>query len=224
MSDVLDRPNVKAEAMEIGTVAALWRYPVKALAAEPLAQAIVEDGGFAGDRAAALIVTDAGHARFGRPLRGKEHNRLHLALSVDAGRALAADGGVGVETARDAAHYFDARPVSLLFDTWLRDVEELVGLQLDPLRYRPNIFARAAVDFTAREATLVGATLTLGTTRLHVVEPIRRCITTTYDIATGQSDARVLRAVAQERANVVGVYCMVAQSGTIGPDDTIVRV
>ncbi len=210
--------------MVIGTVAGLWRYPVKALAPQALAQATVEAGGFAGDRAAALMVTSRDHARYGRPFRGKEHHLLHTVATTQEAQAIAGDAGVDIEAQSGAGHYFDARPVSLVFDTWLDDVEKLAGLRLDPLRYRPNIYARAAPDFTAREATLSGAMLMLGDTRLHVVEPIRRCVTTTYDVLTGASTAGVLRAVAQERANIVGVYCVVERSGTIAAHDAIVRV
>ncbi len=209
--------------MQIGTVAALWRYPVKALAAEPLARATVEAGGFAGDRASALIVRSTGHARSGKPLRGKEHHLLHTVATPQAARAIASRAGIDIEARTDAEHYFDARPISLVFDSWLGDVEALVGYALDPLRYRPNIFARAAADFSGREDALVGALLLLGDTALRVVEPIRRCVTTTYDVGSGESDPAVLQTVARHRSNVVGVYCVVERPGTIAPDDPIVR-
>jgi uncharacterized protein YcbX len=54
-----------------------------------------------------------------------------------------------------------------------------------------------------------------------VLEPILRCVTPTYDIATGESDPRVLREVAQRRANVVGVYCEVVTPGEIAVGDTV---
>ena len=38
---------------------------------------------------------------------------------------------------------------------------------------------------------------------------IRRCVTTTYDVATGDGFPFVLEAVATARDNVVGVYCEV---------------
>lgn len=209
--------------MRIGTVERLWRYPVKSLAPEPLTAVDVDPGGFPGDRAGALLVTTPDHARAGKPLRGKEHHLLHTVDSPAAAVALAAAAGVGVDVVR-GEHFFDAQPVSLIWDSWLREVETLVGRELDPQRYRPNIFVRAAGGFAAPERDLVGATLAVGGARLRVVATIGRCVTTTYDVATGESDPAVLRAVAQHRANTLGVYCTVERPGRAALDDGIDRL
>src|SRR5471030_1890726 len=192
--------------MHIGTVAALWRYPVKSLQREELITATVLTDGIEGDRTRALIVANPDHARAGKPLRGKEHNRLHTVTGAENGVALAEAAGVTVDVA-PPDRYFDARPVSIIFNTWIADVEALTGRNLDPLRYRPNIFAQAAPDFYLREQALIGTTLAIGTAVFMVTEPIHRCVTTTYDVATGESDPAVLREVALRRDNTVGVYC-----------------
>jgi uncharacterized protein YcbX len=206
--------------MRIGIIERLWRYPVKSLAPEALTSVDVGAGGFPGDRAGALMVTTPGHARAGKPLRGKEHHLLHTVSSPAAAAALAAAAGVGVDVVR-GEHFFDAQPVSLIWDTWLRDVETLAGRDLDPLRYRPNIFVRAAHGFAAAERELVGATVAAGGAVLRVVATIGRCVTTTYDVATGESDPAVLRAVAQHRANTLGIYCTVERPGTAALHDGI---
>jgi len=200
--------------MHIGTVAALWRYPVKSLQREELTLATVLADGIEGDRTRALIVANPDHARAGKPLRGKEHNRLHTVTGAENGVALAEAAGVTVDVA-PPDRYFDARPVSIIFNTWIADVEALTGRNLDPLRYRPNIFAQAAPDFYLREQALIGTTLAIGTAVFMVTEPIHRCVTTTYDVATGESDPAVLREVALRRDNTVGVYCTVVQTGEI---------
>jgi len=209
--------------MRIGTVAGLWRYPVKSLAAEALAQVMVEMDGLAGDRTTALIVSNTGHARSGKPFRGKEHHLLHTVATPQAARVTAAGSGVELQTVR-GERYFDAQPVSLIWDTWLHDVEALVGQPLDPLRFRPNLFAHAAPGFVARERALIGATIGVGGAVLRVVATIGRCVTTTYDVATGMSDPAVLREVAQHRANTVGVYCTVERSGSVARGDSIARL
>ncbi len=209
--------------MRIGTVANLWRYPVKSLAAESLEVASVEAGGFAGDRSTALIVGGNDHARSGKPYRGKEHQLLHTLTTTAAARQLGLDAGVELQPVV-GEHFFDAQPVSLLFDSWLQDVELLVGRTLEPLRYRPNIFAHALPLFTAREAAFVGSAIEIGAVSLRVVATIKRCVTTTYDLATGEPDPAVLREVARERANTVGVYCRVERSGAIMLGDTLVAV
>lgn len=208
--------------MRIGTVAALWRYPVKSLEREALVSATVLSDGLAGDRTRALIVASPGHARAGKPLRGKEHNRLHTVAQAEDGVALAHAAGISVDVA-PPDRYFDAQPVSILFDIWLADVAELVGRQLDPLRYRPNIFAHAAWGFDRREAAMIGMTLAIGSVVLQVVDRIGRCVTTTYDVTTGESDPAVLREVAQRRDNTVGIYCTVAQPGEMKRGDAIVH-
>lgn len=207
--------------MQAGTLAAIWRYPVKALRAEPLAAAAILADGLEGDRTAALVVQTPDHARAGKPFRGKESPRLHLTADPQTAIAEAAGARVGIALDRTQPRWFDARPVSVLFDLWVRDVEALVGDALDPLRWRPNLFVTAAPSFALREPQLVGAALQCGAVALRVVDTIDRCVTPNYDVVTGESDARVLREVAQQRGNVVGVYCEVVTPGTVRAGDAV---
>ncbi len=207
--------------MDVGTIAALWRYPVKSLRAESLDRATVLADGLEGDRTAALLVTDADHPRAGKPFRGKESPRLHLTDSVDTAVADAASRGAAVVLDRAAKRYFDLRTVSLVFDTWVGDVEALVGEAFDPLRWRPNVLVTALPAYAGREADLVGCTLSAGGVVLRVEQPIHRCVTTTYDVATGEALPAVLREVALHRANVLGIYCEVVAPGTLAVDDIV---
>ncbi len=207
--------------MEIGRIARLWRYPVKALRAEPLTSAVVREDGIEGDRAAALVVASPQHARAGKTYRGKESSQLHLTADPVTAASYASDAGVAVVLDRSQPHWFDARPISLLVDLWVQDVEALVGESLDPLRWRPNIYVTAARGFAKRESDLVGATLFAGDVTLRVLETIGRCVTTTYDQQTGESLPSVLSEVATQRNNVVGVYCEVLAPATIGVGDEV---
>jgi len=204
----------------LGDVTHLWRYPVKSLAAHALPGAWVGPEGFEGDRRSALFVATPGHARNGRTYRGKEHNLLHTVGRIAQAQDLAAERAVELETRADGPH-FDAAPVSILVDTWLTELEALLDMQLDPLRFRPNIFVHAAPGFDLAEAALVGSTLYGPGIALEVIAPIARCVTTTYDIETGESDPRVLRAIAQHRANIMGVYCNVREAGTIALGESL---
>jgi uncharacterized protein len=208
--------------MDLGTVAALWRYPVKSLRAEPLARAAVLADGLEGDRTAALVVETPQHARAGKPYRGKESNKLHLTADPATAASYAADARVLVALER-GGRWFDLGTVSLLFDLWVRDVEALVGEELDPQRWRPNVYVRAEPAFTRREPALVGATLQAGSAVLRVADTIKRCVTTTYDVATGEPLPLVLEAVATQRGNVVGVYCDVVTPGEIALGDRIAQ-
>ncbi|GAC1441273.1 MAG: hypothetical protein NVSMB59_01030 [Vulcanimicrobiaceae bacterium] len=204
----------------LGSIARLWRYPIKALAAESLDAVDCDARGLAGDRARALFVESSGHARTGKPYRGKEDDLLHTVASPNDAIALAARRHVALAP-HDDGPYFDLDPVSLLVDTWLHDGERLVGRTLEPLRYRPNLYVTAAADFTADEADLVDRVLAIGNVRVRVSQPIRRCVTTTYDLRTGESDPRVLAAIATQRANTMGIYAHVVRAGRIRCGDTV---
>ncbi|MDP9016800.1 MAG: MOSC domain-containing protein [Candidatus Eremiobacteraeota bacterium] len=206
----------------LGTIAGIWRYPVKSLAAEALEIVQVLEDGIPGDRAQALVVR-SGHARIGKPYRGKENNMLHLSASAHEGQQHALARHVAVDIADDALHYFDAAPISIIFDRWLHEASELVGYALEPLRYRPNFFARADAASTMGENDLVGATVRIGEVVLRVTKPIGRCVTTTYDLRSGESDPNVLRQVAQHRQNFLGIYCDVLKTGTVALTDSIVQ-
>ena len=208
--------------MPIGTVQSIWRYPVKSLAAEPLSDVQIDAAGIPGDRAQALIVRD-GHVRIGKTYRGKENNLLHTTTAAAQAKSFAAIKGVAVDLEAQQQHYFDCAPISLIFDSWLNEASQLVGYQLDPLRFRPNLFVRAAAEFREPEPSIAGVRLKIGSAVLRVREPIERCVTTTYDQRTGESDPNVLRAVTKHRAACLGIYCDVETPGRLAIGDPISR-
>lgn len=204
----------------LGVVADIWRYPIKSLAPEALNAVACDERGLDGDRRSALVVATLGHARAGKTYRGKEHALLHTRATAQEATALGAARCVALDVHTDGP-FFDLDPVSVLFDTWLRDGERLVGRGLEPLRYRPNLFVRATPDFCAAENDLVDRVLAVGDVRLRVSQPIHRCVTTTYDLLTGESDPRILSVIANERANTMGIYAHVVRRGTLRAGDTI---
>lgn len=205
--------------MVIGTLAAIWRYPVKSLRGESLTGAEVTGSGIAGDRTAALFVT-RGHARAGKPYRGKEHDRLHLTADTEEARALGAARGVELER-RDDGRFFDTAPISLIVDRWLEELAALLGRPVEPERFRPNFLVRADAAFDAGEAALTGAHLQLGDVRLRVLKPIERCVVTTYDPRGGSSDPNVLRLVTQKRNTWMGILCDVVHPAAVRVGDTL---
>jgi uncharacterized protein YcbX len=205
---------------DVGQLAAIWRYPVKSLAAEPLERTAVQPDGIPGDRGRALFV-QSGHARTGKTFRGKEHNLLHLTHDPARAIDLAAQRGVRLEVQDAQNHYFDDAPLSLVFDRWISEVERALETPLDPRRWRPNFYARAAADFTLREPDLPGRVIEIGNVVLRVRDTIKRCVTTTYDVETGERDDDVLLYVAQRRENVMGVYCDVELAGTVRAGDVL---
>jgi len=205
---------------KVGEIAAIWRYPVKSLAPQTLQSTAVELGGIPGDRAEALFVESA-HARQGKAYRGKENNHLHLTHVTDDAVRLASERNVSVRVANEQEHYFDLGEISIIFDTWLDQASSLVGYELEPLRFRPNFFARALVDFPGAESSFTGMALRIGDCVLEVFRPIGRCATPTYDLRTGEPDPDILRQIAQKRNNEMGIYCSVVRPGTITVGDVI---
>ena len=205
----------------LGSVTALYRYPVKSLRAEHLTRADVRVDGFAGDRGTALFVSSPGHARSGKTYRGKEQRLLHTVTGLDDAADLAHAAGLTVEAEDTAPHYFDAEPVSIVFDVWIRDLEALTGREIDPLRFRPNIVAAADPSFAVSEHAFVGSRLRVGEVTLDVVKPITRCVTPSYDLATGEPDPALQRTLVGQRGNIMGVYCRVVTAGTIARGDAI---
>jgi uncharacterized protein YcbX len=208
----------------LGTVTALYRYPVKALRGETLQRANVEAGGFAGDRSNALIVRSRDHARTGKTYRGKENRKLHTVATVDDAADLARGAGLTVEHVGEQPHYFDAEPVSIVFDTWVRDLEALASRAVDPLQFRPNIVAAAAPDFSIAEPEMIGMRIGVGDVVFDVVSSITRCVTISYDVATGEADPALQRTIVQERDNKMGVYCRVVTPGIIEAGAAIRRL
>lgn len=205
--------------MVLGTLASIWRYPVKSLRGESLAAADVEADGIHGDRSGALIV-ESGHARLGKTYRGKENNRLHLHDDAAAAMNLASAGGVTVR-AEDGDRYFDDAPVSIIIDRWLEALSAHVGYDVGPERFRPNFFVRAPRTFALDEDDLTGRELILGEVMLRVRYPIERCVTTTYDQTTGESDPEILSFVAMNRSTWMGIYCDVLRAGTARIGDSL---
>jgi uncharacterized protein YcbX len=203
----------------LGHVAVITRYPVKSLAGEELESVEVAQGGIPGDRESALFVT-AGHARTGKTFRGKEHNLLHLTHDVRHAELLAAEKHAQVDLRR-GDHFFDAAPISIVFDRWVDEVSAGLGRELDFRRWRPNFFAKAAEDFQFKENDLSERVIEAGSAVLRVRGPIERCVTTTYDVQTGEPDPNVLRYVAQERATCLGIYCDVELAGVVRAGDAL---
>lgn len=193
---------------------------MKSLAPAELREVHIGAQGLDGDRRSALFVASEEHLRSGKTFRGKEHNLLHTLRAPADAVTLAAQTGVELRS-RDDGPYFDALPVSVLFDRWVEELEETLGMQLDPLRFRPNLWALAHDGAIPSEREMVGELFHVGDVVLRVAAPIVRCVTPSYDVATGEPSPAILRAIVQERENLMGVYCTVERVGEVRVGDAI---
>ena len=149
----------------VGRVVALWRYPVKSMAAEELDGTEVSWHGLAGDRRWAFI--RAGQVRSGFPWltirerpelahyrpRFAEPDRPNASLTLVrtpsggeldvADPALAAELGPGVRVIKQDRGVFDTMPLSLLSAQTLAGLGRLAGTSLAAGRFRANLLVDA---------------------------------------------------------------------------------
>ena len=220
--------------MQIGTVARLWRYPVKSMLGETSARVDVDARGVRGDRLFA-VRDERGSLGSGKTTRRFRHieglfgfkalsgpeiifpygarmagndARIHEALS----HAL----GLPVTLAReqDLPHH-DSAPLHLVTTASLR------WLRADERRFRPNI----VVDLPGEapvEQGWIGKTIALGdSVVLRIVEPTERCVMTTFAQAELPADPGVLKRIAREANLQFGVYAEILYPGTISRGDAV---
>lgn len=176
---------------ELGHIEAIFRYPVKSMAGEPLASAELGWHGLEGDRRFALRrLDDAGPFPF--LTAGKLHELVRFTPERDDDTGAGAGAGgppthvrtpegdrwplFAPELAADIGHrhgrpvqvmqmkhgIFDEADVSVITTTTVHEIARLVGHAPDTRRYRPNIVVRALRDGAFQEDAWVGGVLTFG--------------------------------------------------------------
>jgi uncharacterized protein len=224
---------------EVGRIAALWRYPVKSMAAESLEEVDVSWHGLAGDRRWAFVQdalvrsnfpwftirerSDMWHyrPRFVEPGRPEQSKTL---VTTPAGEeldvtdpALATGLGGGIRPIKQNRGTFDAMPLSLITTQTVAELGARVGIELDPRRFRPNLL----VEADAREHEWVGATLRVGGMTMRVDQRDSRCVIVNVDPDTSERNPRVLKTVAQTSDNCAGVYGSVVEPGRVAVGDAV---
>lgn len=227
----------------VGTVQALYRYPVKSMAAESLARSAVSWHGFAGDRRYAFV--RPGLERSGFPwltIREQPHLWRYVPRFVDPTDVEGSDTvvttpdgvelgvtdpelarrlGSGVRAMKVYSGVFDTFPLSLLT---VRSVEALgatVGQQLAPVRFRPNILIETGDSAPFLEDGWVGAILRIGALRCRLDKRDKRCVVVNTDPSDLTANANVLRAIAQDRGAHFGVYGSTVEPGEIAVGDPV---
>ncbi len=229
---------------DVGRVVALYRYPVKSMAGEPVGGADVSWHGLAGDRRWAFV--RPGLERSGFPwLTIRERSDLchfrpafadpdrpdaspttvttpdgtrHDVADAELARAL----GEGVRVIKQDRGAFDALPLSLMTTQTVAGLEAHAGRALDVRRFRPNLVVDAGGAGPYAEETWVGATLRIGALRMRVDKRDKRCVVVNVDPDTADRDPRVLRAIAQQRGAQLGVYGSVVEPGRVAVGDAVV--
>lgn len=210
-------------------VAELWRYPVKGLRGERVDRLQVEADGGPGDRSLAVvdergIVTGRRKQRMiglaatlgadGEPL--VDGSPWQAPESAAAIREVAGSGAKLTRPLGGGGHEHDAAPILLLTDG------SVAQLGYDRRRFRPNIYVEGAEGPV--EQSWIGRRVRVGELVLAVAEPCERCVITTIDPDTIEVDLEVLKRIRAELGGMLGVYCTIAEAGTVAVGDPVAVV
>jgi uncharacterized protein YcbX len=215
----------------------LWRYPVKSVGGEQLAAATVGSLGVEGDRTVVVRnerdeVTWAGEIPALMQLRAVTvaPGAIDVVLpDGDRFRTDAPDADDRLSAAVQAKVTLTGRrpdqpgaTLHLVTTTTLRSLSvALPDSVIDPTRFRPNLVLDDAVDDGTGhpEHGWIGRRLAIGAVRLRFTEGCDRCVMITKETPTVPHDRAVLRWVAREVGNTLGVYAAVEASGPVHVGD-----
>ena len=228
----------------VGRVVGLWRYPVKSMGAEELAEVDVSWHGLAGDRRWAFIRN--GVVQSGFPwltLREREDLSHYRPSFVEPARPDTsptvvrtpsgglfgvADPALGAELCPGGARVikqdrgiFDTFQLALITTQTIVRLGEMVGARLDVQRFRPNILVEAADGAPFAEDGWVGSVLRIGGMRMRVDKRDGRCVVITIDPVTTERNPAILRAVARDRQGCLGVYGSTVEPGRVAVNDPV---
>jgi uncharacterized protein len=134
--------------------------------------------------------------------------------------ALAAELGSGARVIKQDRGVFDTMPLSLLSTQTLAALGRMAGAELAALRFRPNMVVQAT-EGEFPEDCWVGRVLRVGELRMRVDQRDQRCVMVTIDPLTLDRNPAVLRAIARERDNRLGVYGTTVQPGRVEVGDLV---
>jgi uncharacterized protein YcbX len=152
-------------------------------------------------------------------------------LRMDAGRAsfeawLAgllgedANGPLKVIEGPDAHRFMDSPSgyVSIVNLASVRDLGARLGRDLDPLRFRANLYVEGWPAWVENEWT--GKPMSVGGAKAEVLKPIVRCAAIHVDPATAERDLDLVKALFDAYGHMFcGIYLNVTEGGEVGEGD-----
>jgi uncharacterized protein len=233
----------------VGRVDSLWRYPVKSMRGEQLAETFLGFGGVCGDR---LFAFHYSRARQDFPyltareqptmLRYQPRWQQSASLgesavvvetptrdrfAIDDPRLISLLGrsipeGETLSLLRSDRAMTDCHPVSLFSIQTARQLSQALKMDLDIRRFRANIYADLTSNIGFAEDEFVGRKLLLGSAAVvQVIERDERCKIITLDPETAQADPNIMRQVARAHEKRAGIYGSVLIEGTVKRGDEI---
>lgn len=224
-------------------LAEIWRYAVKSMAGERLAQAELDSGGIAGDRLVQVwqraVLPDGSTGERIVTARSRPQLLAHRATLGGDGEPLvdgrpwaseavardverAAGAGARLERSDDVRFRFDILPLLVMTDGAIAAIASdpaLDGLGVERRRFRPNLVVSGVDGFDER--AWEGRRLRIGEVVIALADLRGRCVMTTFDPVTGSQSIEVLRTIARTSRGVLGLNAEVVRRGRVREGDRV---
>jgi hypothetical protein len=235
---------------EIGRVEAVFRYPIKSMAAERLDDARLGWHGIEGDR---RLAVRRKRERSGFPwltasklpdllrfvplrpddalrddppthVRTPEGDELAV-FGEDLSAELERRHGAPLEMMHMRGGVFDEANVSVITTDTVRAIGEAAGVDADVRRFRPNIVVRLLRPVPFEEDGWPGHVLVFGELdegpRMSVTKRDARCSIVNLDPDSARAAPEVLKAVVRRNQNNAGVYGAVIRAGEVATGQAV---
>jgi uncharacterized protein YcbX len=235
---------------EIGHVEAIYRYPVKSMACEPLQIANLGWHGLDGDRRLAFRRMDD---RSGMPwltasklpdlLRFTPHcfeantpGDLPTHVRTPDGTEMPVFGedlatevsrrhGAPVQMMHLKSGIFDEASISVIASQTVHEIGRLAGRDLDVRPFRPNVVVRLLRPVPFQEDEWLGGELSFGdgedAPAIAVTMRDIRCSMVNLDPDSASSAPEVMKAIVRANQNTAGIYCAVTRIGQLAVGQNI---
>lgn len=235
------------EGMLVGTIRALYRYPVKSTAGQALRLAQVTAGGLQHDRKWAFYTEDGGIAsgkrtrRF-RPVPGlmqwssrvEDEHDVPMLVSPDgvqyraddaeASQAVSEVFGQQLRLRRETTiQHHDETPLHLVTTSSLEALARLSGLPVDERRFRANIVIDTGTEPVFQEDNWIGAELVIGDeVRLQLGDGMPRCVMVDQPQRGVTGEPKTLKLLGTHHDTSLGLQAHTTRSGMVRIGDRVV--
>ena len=260
----MNPPLAEHSGGAVARIESLYRYPVKGLSPEPLAEVTIpSEGTFPGDRAYAIENGPSGFdaaspgflpkAHFLMLMRNERLASLRTSfdeatatLTIRRNEGIVADGCLdsadgrkiieaffdefSAGELRGPAHILSApghtfadageKLVSLINLASVREIEAVVGVPVNPLRFRGNVYVDGIAPWA--EFDWVGRKLMAGSVVFEAIRRINRCAATNVNPDTAARDLTIPRTLLETYGHPdCGIYLRVERGGDMRVGDDI---
>lgn len=233
--------------VDLGTIAAIFRYPVKSMRGQAMDHAMMGWHGIEGDRRFSLrrttfrggfpwltagklpeLLNFTPHGSKDdlpthvRTPEGEDLDILGEALNADISRRY----GEPVEMMRLNHGIFDEAAISVIAASTVEEVCRLADRPGDVRRFRPNILLRTTRNIPFEEDAWVGGRLVFGegpeapTMGVTMRDP--RCVMINFDPDATTRSPGLMKAVVRANDSNAGIYGTVMRAGRIAIGQTVV--